>query len=69
MSEHLCHVEVEGLHSVGLDEREVGVASGLAYDVERCAFALGDAAHVFDMFLVDEQTHTFLALVGNDFFC
>ena len=67
MAEHLGHVEVEGLHAVALYEREVGVASGLADDIERGTLALGNAAHVVNVLLVDEQAHALLTLVSNDF--
>ena len=30
---------------------------------------LGDLAYMFDSFFFNQQSHTFLALVGNDFFC
>ena len=47
----------------------MGVASCLAYYIQRSTLALCDAAHVVDVLLVDEQAHTLLALVGNDFLC
>ena len=68
MSEHLGHVEVERLDAVALHKREVCVAGGLANDIHRGAFALGNAAYVVDVLLVDEQSHALLALVGNYFF-
>ena len=67
VAEHLGHVEVEGLHAVALAEGEMGVAGGLAHDVERGALALGYLAHMVNMLFVDEQAHALLALVGNDF--
>ena len=67
MAEHLCHVEVERAHSISLLEREVGVAGGLSHHIQRCALALGNASHVFDMLFVDKQSHALLAFVGNDF--
>ena len=67
VSEHLCHVEVEGLHAVALHEAEVCVARGLADDIQRGTLALGYAAHMVDVLLVDEQSHALLTLVGNDF--
>ena len=66
MSEHLSHIHVEGLHSVGLAEREVGVARRLAYHIERSTLALGYLAHTVDVLLVDEQSHALLTLVGDD---
>ena len=67
VAEHLRYVQVEGALSVGLLEGEVRVAGRFAHHVHRGAFALGDAAHVFQVFLLDEQSHAFLAFVGNDF--
>ena len=67
MAEHLCHVQIEGLHAVALNEREVGIACCFAHNVHRSAFTLGNLAHVFYMFLVNEQAHALLALVSNDF--
>ena len=66
MTEHLRHIEVEGLHTIGLHEREMGVAGGLAHHIQRGALALGYLAHMLDMLLVDEQAHTFLTLIGDD---
>ena len=67
MSEHLCHVEVKGFHTVALNEREVGIARCFADDIHRCTLAFRNFPYVFDMFLVDEQSHAFLTLVGDDF--
>ena len=67
MPEHLRHVEVEGTLPVGLHKREVRVAGRLAHHVHRGALALGNLAHVVEVFLLNEQPHTLLALVGNDF--
>ena len=55
VAEHLCHVEVERLHAVALHKAEVGVACGLADDIQRGTLALSD-----------EQSHALLALVGDD---
>ena len=66
VTEHLGNVQVEGLHTVALLEREVGVTGGLADDVQRGTLALGNLADMVNMFLVDEQTHALLTLVGND---
>ena len=67
MPEHLRHVEVEGTLPVGLHKREVRVAGGLAHHVHRGALALGNFAHVVEVFLLNEQAHALLTLVGNDF--
>ena len=67
MAEHLRHVEVERTYAVGLHKGKVSVAGGFAYHVHRGALALGNLAYVLQVFFLDEQTHAFLALVGNDF--
>ena len=67
VAEHLCHVEVEGAFAVGLFESEVRIARGFAHHIEGCAFALGNAAHVVDVLLLNEEAHALLALVGDDF--
>ena len=68
MAEHLCHIEVKRLHTVALPEREVCIARGLADYIHRGTLALCYLAHVLNVFLVDEQAHTLLALVGNNLF-
>ena len=67
MTEHLCHIQIEGFYAIALNEREVGVASGLANHIQRSTFTLGNTAHMVDMLLVDKQSHTLLTLIGNDF--
>ena len=68
VTKHLCHIEVERLHAIGLAEREVSIARGLTDYIKRSTLALGNLTHVVDVLLVDEQAHAFLTLVGNDFF-
>ena len=68
MTKHLCYVEIEGTHTVFLLESEVGIASGFTHHIERCALAFSNFAHLVDVFFFDEEAHTLLALVGNDFF-
>ena len=63
MTEHLCHVEVERLYTIALTEREVGIARRLAHHIQRCALALSNAAHMVDVFLIDEKSHALLTLV------
>ena len=67
VAEHLRHIQVEGFHTVTLYKREMGIACGLTHYVHRGAFTFGNTTHMFNMFLVDEQAHAFLALVGDDF--
>ena len=68
VTEHLGHIEVEGLHTVGLHEREMGVTGGIAHHVQGSALTLGNLPDMFDMLLIDEQTHTLLTLVGDNLF-
>ena len=45
VAEHLCHIEVERLLTVGLHKREVCITSGLADYVHRSTLALSDTAY------------------------
>ena len=67
MAEHLGYVQIERLYAIALLEREVGIAGGLADNIHRGTLALGNLLYVFDVFLVNQQTHALLTLVGNDF--
>ena len=67
MTEHLGHVEVEGTDAVALLEGEVGIARGLAHDIQRSTLALGNLADVIDVFLLNQQAHALLTFVGDDF--
>ena len=66
MSEHLGYVEVERLHTVALAEREVCIAGGLTDNIHRGTLALSYLLYIFNMLLVDEQSHALLTLVGNN---
>ena len=68
VAEHLCHIKVERTHAVGLFKGKMRIAGGFAHYVHWCTFALGNAAHMVEVFLFDEEAHAFLTLVGNDFF-
>ena len=68
MSEHLCHIQIEGLHTVALHEREVCITCRLTHHIQRSTFTFSDAAHMVDMLLVDEQSHALLTLVGDNLF-
>jgi hypothetical protein len=67
VTEHLSHFEVERTHAVALLESKVSVACTFTYDIERCTLALSNLTHMVDVLFLNEQTHTLLALVGNDF--
>ena len=45
----------------------MGIACGLTDDIERSALALCDLADMIQMLFLDEQAHTLLTLIGNDF--
>ncbi len=66
MTEHLRHIEVEGLLAVALNEAEVGVTCGVTDNIERCALAGCNLLHAVEVLLVDEQTHALLTLVGDN---
>ena len=67
VAKHLGHIQVERALAIPLLEGEMGVAGGLADDVKRGALPFGYLADVLDVLLVDEETHAFLAFVGDDF--
>ncbi len=67
VTEHLSNIQIEWLHTIALLEREVGIASGLTYYIQRSTLALSNLSNVLNVLLVDEQAHTLLTLVGNDF--
>ena len=69
MAEHLCHVEVEWLNAVALTEREVCIARSLTHHIQRGTLAFGNAAHMFDMLLVDEKSHALLTFVCYYLLC
>ena len=43
------------------------VACSFSYHIHRSAFAFGNLAYVVDGLLVNQQAHTFLRFVGDDF--
>ena len=67
VAKHLSHIQVERALAIPLLEGEMGIAGGLADDVKRGALPFGYLADVLDVLLVDEETHAFLAFVGDDF--
>ena len=67
VAKHLCHIEVERTDTVTLLKSKVCVTRRFAHHIQRRTFTLSNLTHVFDMFLVNEQTHALLTLVGNDF--
>ena len=68
MAKHLCHIEIERTNAVSLHKTEMSIARSLAHHIHWCAFAFRNLAHMVEVFLVDEEAHALLALVGDDFF-
>ena len=64
MAEHLGDIKVERLHAIFLYKREMCIACRLAYDIHWCSLALCYLPHLFDILLVNEQSHPLLALIG-----
>ena len=66
MTKHLGNIQIERLYTVALLEREVGIARGLTNHIQRCTLALCNLTNMFNVLLVDEQSHALLTLVGNN---
>ena len=66
VSEHLCHIKVERLHTISLFEGEMGITGGLTDYIHRGTLTLCDLLYMLNMFLVDEQAHALLTLIGDD---
>ena len=69
VSEHLRHIKVEGTHTIRLLESKVSIASTFTYNIHRSTLTFSNLTHMFDVFFLNEETHTLLAFVGNDFLC
>ena len=67
VAEHLCHIQVEGAHTVTLLESKMRIARRFAHHIQRCTLTLCNLTHVLNVLLVNQQTHALLTLVGNDF--
>ena len=66
-TEHLVYRQVEWTNTVCLFKCKAVVACCFTYSVHRSAFAFCNLAYMFDSLFVDEQAHTFLAFVGDNF--
>ena len=66
-AEHLVYGEVEGTYAILLLEGEAGITGGFTDYVHRSTLTLGNLLHMLDSLLTDEQAHTLLRLVGDDF--
>ena len=69
VTEHLSHIKVEGTHTIRLFESKMGIARTFTHYVHRSTFALSNLTHMVDVFFLNEETHTLLTFVGNDFLC
>ena len=67
-TEHILHIEIDRTNAVFLLEHKTMVIGSLADNIHRCAFALGDTAHMLDIFLGNKHTHALLTLVTDNFF-
>ena len=67
MAEHLAYLQVEGTYTVALLEGKVSVTCCLAHNIHGCPFAVSYLAYMLEVLLVDQESHSLLALVGNDF--
>ena len=66
-AEHIRQSQVNGLVSPSLFEGQVHILCGASYDIHRSTLTLGDACDALYIFALDEQAHTLLALVADDF--
>ena len=66
-TEHLVNGQVERTHTVSLFEGKTMVTGCFTYGVHRSTFTFCNLANMFDSLFVDEQAHTFLTFVGDDF--
>ena len=67
LAEEIFEFEVDGSGLVGVDKLKYHVVRGVAYDVHRGAFAVGDALEEFHLCGVDYETHALLRFVADDF--
>src|SRR5574344_1466700 len=68
MTQHLSHIEVERFDSVPLYTCAVGITCCFTYNIQRGAFTFCYFTNMFDMFLINKKSHTFLTLVGDYLF-
>ena len=67
MTKHLSHIEVERSLPIPLLEGEMGISCRLSDYIKRSALPFCNLADMLDVLLVDEESHAFLAFVGDDF--
>ncbi len=66
MSEHLGYVQVKRLLTIALYKTEVSITGCLTDDVHRSTFTVGNFPDMIQILLVNQQSHTLLALVADD---
>ena len=68
VAKHLGNIQVKRFHTISLTETEMGITSRFTYYIQRSTFAFSDFSNMFTVLFIDEQTHSFLAFVGNNLF-
>ena len=66
-AEHIRQSQINRLVSPCLFEGQVHILRGASYDIHRSALTLSDACDALYIFALDEQSHTLLTLVADDF--
>ena len=67
VAKHLSHIEVERTLPIPLLEGEMGISCRFSDYIKRGALPFCNLADMLDVLLVDEESHAFLAFVGDDF--
>lgn len=68
-TKHLVYCQVERTYAISLFECKTVIACCFSNNVHRRTFAVGNLLYMFDCFFINQQSHTFLRFVGNNFFC
>ena len=67
-TEHLIYCQIERTYPIGLFESKAGVSGCFTYGIHRRTFAISNFLYMFNSRLVNQQSHTFLRFVGDNFF-
>ena len=65
-AEHLAHCQVKRSYTVCLLESEAMVPRRFTHHIHRCTFTFSHFAYMFQRFLLNQESHALLTLVGND---
>ena len=68
VSKHLCYIKVERLYTVTLNKAKVSISCGMSHHVHGRTLSFCNLFHVVKMLFINEQSHAFLAFIGNNFF-